>query len=29
MNVVFKNVLENRNLYVEGIKETFKNYLDL
>lgn len=25
----FKNVLENRNLYVEGIKETFKNYLDL
>ena len=25
----FKNVLENRSLYVEGIKETFKNYLDL
>lgn len=25
----FKNILENRNLYVEGIKETFKNYLDL
>lgn len=25
----FENILNNRNLYVEGIKETFKIYLDL
>jgi len=25
----FENVLNNKKLYIEGIKETFKNYLDL
>lgn len=28
-NSDFTNVLNNRNLYVEGIKQTFKKYLDL
>ncbi len=28
-NSDFANILNNRNLYVEGIKQTFKNYLDL
>jgi len=28
-NSDFENILNNRKLYVEGIKQTFKNYLDL